>query len=197
MTTRNFIAKEPEVKAILTTGQLSFRRPIKLPSGVETTGLIEDHNGRPAFGYYTRGDIGQLIYVSCRHGVVGDQLRVKEAWGYLGCVTGGSPERHAATALYLVDNTRREVSFPTFKALMAATPNQHIKFPAEYDDDLDEYEQLSVHNQLLNDWWQRMRKQPASRMPRWASRFTLEVTGVTVERGDAGWVWVVSAKVVV
>ena len=194
--TKAFNARKAEVQQLLKNGVLVFRRPLKLPPAEAVGGSIFLEANPAAITWFTKeqGQAEVRHQLLCPFGDVGKHLQVKEAWGYLGCATGGVNDRHQASILYLADAARREVMFPTAKALHAVIPKQKIQLPAAYAD-LDEFEQLSVRGHLLQAWWKRMRKQPASNMPHWASRFILEITAITAaECNNSKPVWVVSTK---
>lgn len=124
-------------------------------------------------------------YIGCGHcpyGKPGDRLWVREKWGYLGCSTGGLPVRHSHSVLYHADQVRRDVFFPSYAALNAASvPRQKIVHPPGFEE-LPEDEQRAIHGELLDKWWKVKRRIPSIHMPRWASRITLEITEIRVQR---------------
>jgi hypothetical protein len=117
----------------------------------------------------------------CPYGKPGDRLWVKETWGYHGTRSSYPKNTHRAYVAYHADGTTREVTFQSSQAMHLAMPKQNIRFPHGFDD-LDCDEKRFVHGDLLSAWWERKKRIVSIHMPRWASRITLEVTGVRVER---------------
>lgn len=168
------------VRALLANAKNQTRRIVK-PQPAATHEYCRVNQVGPWFHIEADKPDPVMHTVRCPYGVVGDRLWVREHWGYLGCSTCNSPAQHTASALYHADNTRREVKFRTAKQAMDAGPRQKIVHPAGYDD-LDEDEKRIAHYDLIDKWWKQKRSIPSIHMPRWASRITLEITDVRVER---------------
>lgn len=162
----------PMVNAILEGRKTQTRRILKGNLPDDPTAESGKNWGFVGNGFYYCG-------VKCPYGVPGDRLWVREAWGYRGLSTCGSV--HKAMVSYAVDGVRREIRFPTFEGMMAATPKQNWKKPEGFDE-LDEFEQGFTHSEWLSKWWKQQKTKPGIHMFRWASRLTLEITGVRVER---------------
>lgn len=101
--------------------------------------------------------------IACPYGRPGDHLWVKEAWQYADWTDDGYPwVRYAADRQKLL----------------------HESIPQNWDERLnDTWEHLSRDENYGIDNCAADRRMRSSRfMPRWASRITLEITGVRVER---------------
>jgi hypothetical protein len=98
------------------------------------------------------GTVGESV--SCPYGLPGDRLWVRETWAAADSMYGEEKDTPQTIAYYA------DASAVVFDG--ACRPHR-------------------VHD--VNAWnWSRLRKRPSIYMPRWASRLTLEVTGVRVER---------------
>ena len=115
----------------------------------------------------------------CALGNPGEESRVLEEWGYLGCSTMG--DVHKAFVMYLVDDVRREVPFLSFKEMCADTPEQNIEYPDDFEE-LEEWERESMHDKLLNKWWKDIKQCAAATMPKWACRSLFKVYKVRCAR---------------
>lgn len=99
----------------------------------------------------------------CPYGAPGDRLWVREAWQYYDWSEDGEP-----CIRYAADNA---VAWP--------------QIPAERDAQrlIDIWAGLSAPENVAIDGWARDRRwRPSIHMPRWASRITLEIESVRVER---------------
>jgi hypothetical protein len=174
MNERPILFSAPMVRAILEGRKTMTRRVVKDSAWVEDAGDQD-----PATGHTP--SLMSIDVSRCPYGKPGDRLWGREHWGYRGSRSGGIPDSHAALVYYHADQSKREIEFDSFREMQAVTPGQNIKKPPGFED-LDEWDQRFVWNDLLDKWWDRKRSIPSIHMPRWASRVLLEVTEVRVER---------------
>ncbi len=97
-----------------------------------------------------------VIYRACPHGAPGDRLWVRETW----C---GEVDCHTSQLIYNEDGN-------TYKCLYRAD-GVHVVL-----DDGDGFTKTNRDGSEASPW------KPSIHMPRWASRITLEITGVRLER---------------
>jgi hypothetical protein len=124
------------------------------------------------------GEVNQGEYSNCPYGQPGDRLWVRETW----C---GEIDGHTSQLIYNEDGN-------TYKCLYRAD-GHHVVL-----DDGDGFTKTNKDGSEASPW------KPSIHMPRWASRITLEITAVRVERlqdiskadaqaegivpdGDGGW----------
>jgi hypothetical protein len=122
-----------------------------------------------------------LGWVRCPCGEPGDHLWVRETWAYRGQASlnyGPKSRRREGFVTYAADDARVTHYFEEGPVLPC--PKQQLPMQRE---DEDEWEFIARKDEYLTNYFRRMR--PSIRMPRWASRITLEVTGVRVERLQA------------
>lgn len=155
------------VRAILDGRKTQTRRIMKnQPAGdyPDTPALIRSVDG----GFQWYGHYGESGIFNCPFGAVGDRIWVRETWAQLGnedgcpidwndnLVKGGGPE---AARIYRASCEQKEGNYGLW-----SIPDDSYWKP--HTDDL----------QYDGTWC------PSIHMPRWASRLTLEITGVRVER---------------
>jgi hypothetical protein len=107
----------------------------------------------------------------CPYGRPGDRLWVRETWGYRGAAWTLGEEHKTVWIEYAADGSQADIQRP--KDDESGIPQPRDIRPDE--DYVDDY-----YNGYLTRYWKQNR--PSIHMPRWASRITLEVTGVRVER---------------
>lgn len=161
MRERPIIFSAPMVRAILDGRKTVTRRVVKPQPSSE---LLADFAEIRAMRGSNRTDAQMLSdCLSCPYGAPGDQLWLREAWQFFGWSEDGEP-----CIRYAADNA---VAWP--------------QVPAERDAQrlIDIWAGLSAPENVAIDGLARDRRwRPSIHMPRWASRITLEVTGVRVER---------------
>jgi len=167
MKERPILFSAPMVRAILDGRKTMTRRVVKPqpfethPSGAEYQGL----NGNGDHLFYPAGDLDdgtERAYEhdsgvrKCPYGQPGDRLWVRETWG-----VGTRPDPF--------DGWRDGVEYRADQAYLTDDIELLPLYPVTLPDDveLDSYK----------EGWH-----PSIFMPRWASRITLEITGVRVER---------------
>lgn len=154
---RPILFSAPLVRAILEGRKTQTRRPLNPQPRGEVASFADvasgcsvwmarDSMGNPAVDAFLVGKHGVRAEVSCRYGVPGERLWVRETW----CA---------------VDD--RELGGERWVDYRA-TPKYGPDEPAGWPPDSEDAE--------------RLRWRPSIFMPRWASRLTLEVAGVRVER---------------
>ena len=142
------------VNAILEGRKTQTRRVVSLPAWVHASDDGDDLSGESPMACHR--DTGCLASINCPYGTAGDRLWVRESWLQLRC-----NHRHDATKPndWLVpwgDKPRRNGC--AYKA-DATSESERCRLELGY-----------------KNWT------PSIHMPRWASRITLEVTNVRVER---------------
>ncbi len=168
MTERGILFSAPMVRAILAGTKAQTRRIVRFDKPVDgwnrlhdQVGMLSGSDGMPVFysGHgkpngNLRKHLERTTGKPCPYGCVGDRLWVRETWG-----VGSRPTPYGDV--------------------------EGIEYRADADG-LGEHEDLPLHQALvpegvcLGDYatgWK-----PSIHMPRWASRITLEITGVRVER---------------
>jgi hypothetical protein len=161
------------VRAILAGRKTQTRRVIAWPGWVVDTDraalVLQTH---PALASFADGRPMKVF--SCPYGGRGDRLWVKETWGYRGSAhhyPGGNKPRppNEVTIHYRADDTRRNIERP----IDAPDP---VLGCGQRGPGVTEEEWGRVLNKAWAAW------RPSIYMPRWASRITLELTEVRVQR---------------
>lgn len=159
MKERGMIFNDEMVRAILDGRKTQTRRPVKFP-------LIDKNMGCELAGNELAGEIAAGNYWNCPFGKPGDRIWVRETWATLGnedacaidwndnLVKGGGAE---AAHIYRASCTRGDYGL------------------WQIPDDAD-WKPHTDSMQYDGTWC------PSIHMSRWASRITLEITDVRVER---------------
>lgn len=162
MKERPIIFTAPEVRAILDGRKTMTRRVVKLPEIISepgdadatSIGWPDNHESGPGwYGWMTEYPEEGSVRPRCPYGQPGDRLWVRETWQ-------GPLFDYEQWGAYREDHRRFETpAFCRYAADGGAPP--------EFVDEEDE---------LQCKW------RPSIHMPRWASRITLEIESVRVER---------------
>lgn len=171
MKEHGILMSAPMVKAILAGRKSVTRRIVKVGK------LLPDSMQRsPSAGAWWSDPGG---WIECPYGRVGDRLWVREAWKYPGsCWSSEQPNVIAHSIVYAADGARRIIVRPH-----DVNAPQKDGIPAHIcrcSGKGDEFERYHDHAEELTRYW--ARSWPSIFMPRWASRITLTVTDVRVER---------------
>jgi hypothetical protein len=159
---RPILFSGPMVQAILAGTKAHTRRVVKVTRRTEW--LLR---GDWADSFITNP--GNKLLDECPYGTKGDRLWVRETWGWRGSWwTVGEPTIRVFVH-YRADDTKREILRPHDDD--SGLPRQRRRRDGEGEEEWGEY---------LERWWKLWR--PSLLMPRWASRITLEITEVRVQR---------------
>ena len=166
MKERPILFSGPMVRAILEGRKTQTRRVVKPMPPKEMTGngrfvrWVGDPNGLRYVNTFIQGD----WWLTCPYGSPGDRLWVRETWAHYHTInercklSGASfPEISDGLAGYKADGFETIEEFKT-----------HIGLMSESD---------FIDVEVRSDRWR-----PSIHMPRWASRITLEIVSVRVER---------------
>lgn len=165
MRERPILFSAPMVRAILEGRKTQTRRVVKHPRG----GTFDIENGRPV----AECTDGETRSIDCPYGQPGDRLWVRETFAIETSVEGRSqplPHADGRPVKYAPEDDGEgfEPAWrqPHYRATDAAPglTCERVGCAQCRDSDMGPHWQPSIH------------------MPRWASRITLEVTGVRVER---------------
>ncbi len=170
MSERPILFSAPMVRAILDGRKTQTRRPARIDAA--TAGALDSRSGWSwTFGADGFGGAHQLVdggtfsvpVPRSMLGAAGDRLWVRESWRYHDWTGDGLP-----WVQYAADDARRLCE----------------RIPAEWGDRVEgEWATLSDPLNIAIDGAARDRRwRPSIHMPRWASRLTLDVTAVRVER---------------
>ncbi len=161
MKERPILFSAPMVRAILAGTKTQTRRVVKFNIA-----------GNAALGGKSWHIDDPNAVLACPYGQPGDRLWVRESWGYRGSHWSSvTPETSEHTIQYRADDAKQQFVRPAGDE--HGLPKQRECRPDE--DYIEDY-----YNGYLNRFWKSWR--PSIHMPRWASRITLEITDVRVER---------------
>ena len=157
MTERPILFSAPMVRALLAGTKTQTRRVVKHAREIDAFSPCEVP-GEWRIGVMEAGVTADMGCMRCPFGTPGDRLWVRETWG-----VGTRPDPF--------EGWRDGIEYRADEALLEEgddLPLNAVTPPADVD--FDKY---------AGRWW------PSIHMPRWASRITLEVTAVRVERLQA------------
>ena len=158
-TERPILFSGPMVRAILDGHKTQTRRVVKVGDTIEER---DDGTRWPYFTTWTHGDDGSP-WASCPYGEPGDRLWVRETWRYADWTEDGQP-----WIRYAADDARR---------LCERVSSEWAARVVDIWAELSSAENVSVDGRAADRKWR-----PSIFLPRWASRITLAVTAVRVER---------------
>jgi len=161
---RPILFSGPMVRAIL-DGRKTVTRRIMSPQPTGTAGKVwpdEDRWQWPSTLARTMVDINEARSLS-PYGCRGDRLWVRETWRYHGWTEDGAP-----WIKYAADDSTR---------LVERIPDEWSDRLADIWADLSDDANMAIDGRAADRKWR-----PSIFLPRWASRITLEVVGVRVER---------------
>ena len=161
---RPILFSGPMVRAIL-DGRKTVTRRIMSPQPTGTAGKVwpdEDRWQWPSALARTMVDINEARSLS-PYGCRGDRLWVRETWRYHGWTEDGAP-----WIKYAADDSTR---------LVERIPDEWSDRLADIWADLSDDANMAIDGRAADRKWR-----PSIFLPRWASRITLEVVGVRVER---------------
>ena len=156
---RPILFSAPMVRAILDGRKTVTRRVVTVGDTIEER---DDGTPWPYFTTWTHGDDGSP-WASCPYGAPGDRLWVRETWRYHGWTEDGAP-----WIKYAADDSTR---------LVERIPDEWSDRLADIWADLSDDANMAIDGRAADRKWR-----PSIFLPRWASRITLEVVGVRVER---------------
>lgn len=166
MKTRPILFSEPMVRAILNGSKTQTRRVCKPAENLSYVIPVSDPKAtvqQPPYltpGWF--GDEEGDVAFKSPYGVPGDQLWVRETWQYYDWDEDGRP-----CIRFAADN---QTAWPDYPESAGESLNDiwcELSEPSNYN----------IDNRARDRKWR-----PSIFMPRWASRITLEITGVRVER---------------
>lgn len=188
---RPILFSAPMVRALLDGSKTQTRRVCKPAANLSAVVEVPDplERGQVYNGSHFGDEDGEVQF-ACPYGGRGDRLWVRETWqfhgGMLDC---GTARSSAGTSLY----QDIVVSYPADGARVTLHPSGQDwptpKQPPQREGEVYSlrdapadfaYTGKNTYHDRLTRWWNR--KIPAIHMPRWASRITLEITSVRVER---------------
>lgn len=161
MSERPIIFSGPMVRSIIEGSKTQTRRVVKQCKQFTEAGVAGPHDAYNAMmsadyshaRFLVAGDMGYTEPVYCPYGQPGDRLWVRETWRPEELASGNDVIRFRADQ--------------SFKGIPAT------------QDAANKWVSASWRDGEGHDNW---RWRPSIHMPRWASRITLEITGVRVER---------------
>ncbi len=166
MKERPILFSGPMVRALLNGSKTQTRRIVKLRDGSlpeeDSVSLHEDGS----FDYFMDFSKAYPYWqpVTCPYGQPGDRLTVKEdAWMWCAKVINGQTKKTKQPKVAWVECRNIQPVYCADHAVKPATPAKHPE-GMDYPD--------------IYEW----HKKIGRFLPRWASRITLEITGIRVER---------------
>lgn len=170
MKERPIIFSADMVRAILDGRKTQTRRAVKpqLPSDFSFAKFLAD--GRAVF------DVGNgwgVEYVNCPYGAIGDRLWVREKWRVVGWDDGGPYTIEYADGSTMQEKENFDYDYEKYMRYYEQSDKECTDAGLELDEN-DCY--------ILKDGVVPTRWRSPIHMPHWASRITLEITDIRVER---------------
>lgn len=163
----------PMVRAILDGRKTQTRRVVK----VGHLCTVENAHGASREEMRDRRNMpvqrlpdGFDVTAFCPYGQPGDRLWVRETWGYRSRISPSGVPMDQVKIAYAADDSTRYIERPAGD--WSGIPSQRDQREGESHDD--------YYGKYLSRWFKQWR--PSIHMPRWASRITLEIVSVRVER---------------
>lgn len=165
MADRPILMSAPMVRAILAGTKTQTRRMVKVKPWHQ---IEERDDGSPWPWMYDDERVADH-WVPCPYGQPGDRLWVREAWGYRCSAGTRAVGQYMHTIAYRADDARHSYG---------PMPIEGVGLPKWRE--RDEGMSPQAWDDRMTAYWRQWR--PSIHMPRWASRITLEITAVRVER---------------
>jgi hypothetical protein len=163
MKERPILFSAPMVRALLAGTKTVTRRAVKSAPVHVTPFIGRDDLPTHEFGLHLHTDRVIEKHVRCPYGEPGDRLWVRETWQYADWTEDGHPYIRCAA-----DDSRR---------LCERVPSEWSERLSSVWSELSAPENFAIDGRAADRCWR-----PSIFMPRWASRITLEVVSVRVER---------------
>jgi hypothetical protein len=169
----------PMVRAILDGSKTQTRQVIKPIGAVDiVTFLEEDDTPDGNFGWCRHPCVIEK-HITCPYGKIGDYLWVRETYSIVrestDYETGGE---------YSAENWHKDYGDPRpyLNGILRAGIKSAIYYPADGDDvcPTEMFDHIGLDGKIR--WKKSIPHRPAIHMPRWASRITLRITDIRVER---------------
>ncbi len=165
MRERPIMFKGEMVRAILAGEKTQTRRPLKNAEGMHRIECDDDGNLEGVFGAHFDGAMMDFCRpLRCPYGLPGDRLWVRETWAHYHTVN--SIRRSDARSFAEVSDGLAGYRADGHDSIEDFRRHIHLVSGCDLE-----------HVEIRNDRWQ-----SAMFMPRWASRLTLEILSVWVER---------------
>lgn len=159
MKERPILFSGPMVRALLDGSKTQTRRVVKLKSHQQ----IEERDDGTPWPWMYDGERDADCWLACPYGQSSDRLWVRESWQFYDWTEDGQP-----CVRFAADNATK---WPL------RIPEEQADRLAEIWAGLSDPDNYSIDNHARDRRWR-----PSIHMPRWASRITLEITSVRVER---------------
>lgn len=155
MNAQQILFSAPMVNALLAGRKKATRRVVK--------GAIDRNFGCAMAPSEIAAEVNDRDFTNCPYGAPGDLLWVRETWQYADWTEDGEP-----FIRYRADDERR---------LITTSPEEWGEKLSDIWANLSEPENYLIDGRAADRRWR-----PSIHMPRWASRLTLRITDVRVQR---------------
>ena len=186
---KSIIFNAEEVRATLEGNKTQFRAPLKTqPIGILLGECLkEDGKSLKDFHAYFQKPKEKWLMedkptgtiIKCPFGKIGDEIFVKESW----CLTRASQSYECGDVYYFKwEGTIEEAKKCLNDDMVASSSAARIFYPADSEDEnpSEMYDTLGINGKILSK--KEIPWLSASKMPQWASRITLRIKNIRVER---------------
>ena len=208
---KGIILNSEQVNTILDKGVLEYKKAIKLNNFIKHY-CVKHHNylestGAVCYkGVETKAQINpyfasngllkqeftKFSYLRCPFGKVGDNLFVKEVWSLVQECT--DYESGGEWNCFEWEYSLKEAKSVLGDCIRGSFSSA-VYYPADGEDKnpSEMFDCVGLNHEILQK--KEISWRPAYKMPQWASRLTVEITDIKVEKADV-WEWVVNLKLI-